>query len=434
MPPLGELLLAGNFSGPFTLHWRVNGLSMTMLLLTLVLMLVSALYAPRYFTDVVNASRRRQAGFWLLLALLAASLSLIWLAADLLLIYIGLEVMGLTAVGLMLLPGEAETRRAGLRYLLLSLLGSLAFLLGVALLLGFWGRLDLAGLAQSVEAGLPLSAAMALISAGLLLKAAVFPLHSWLTPVHAAAWVPVSALHAGLVVKASFFVLLQLWLLLLPDATSAAGLIGVLASAAIIWGAVMAWRAVQLKEVVAWSTVSQLGYLLLAFPLLIGTTSAVQELAWDGVWLQLAAHSLAKAAMFMAAGNLLMATGETQVRGLTGASRRFPLALLSFGLAAISLVGMPPSLGFIAKWQLLHAALLGAQWIWVVVLGIGTLLSAAYVFRVFRYSFVEEGPVGDYHPVPWVMDGAALALALAALLLGLMAEWPLALLRSGGGT
>ena len=195
----------------------------------------------------------------------------------------------------------------------------------------------------------------------------------------------------------------------------------------------MAWRAEQLKEVVAWSTVSQLGYLLLAFPLLIGTASAVQELAWEGVWLQLAAHSLAKAAMFMAAGNLLMATGETQVKGLTGASRRFPLALLSFGLAAISLIGMPPSLGFVAKWQLLHAALLGAQWVWVAVLGVGTLLSAAYVFRVFRYSFVEEGPVRDYRPVPWVMDGVALVLALAALLLGLMAQWPLMLVRSGGG-
>ncbi|NLC20465.1 MAG: NADH-ubiquinone oxidoreductase, partial [Halomonadaceae bacterium] len=240
MPPLGELLLAGDFSGPFMVHLRVNGLSMTMLLLTSVLLLASALYAPRYFNTVVAASRRRQAGFWLLLALLAASLSLIWLAADLLLIYIGLEVMGLAAVGLMLLPGKAETRRSGLRYLVLSLLGSLSFLLGVALLLGFWGRLDLAGLAQSVEPGLPLSMAMALISAGLLLKAAVFPLHAWLTPVHAAAWIPVSALHAGLVIKASFFVLLQLWLLLLPNATSAAGLIGALASAAVVWGAVMA--------------------------------------------------------------------------------------------------------------------------------------------------------------------------------------------------
>ena len=433
MPPLEELLLAGSSSGPFMLHWRVNGLSMAMLLLTAVLLLASALYAPRYFNEVVAASWRRKVGFWLLLGLLTASLSLIWLAADLLLIYIGLEVMGLTAVGLMLLPGQAEARRAGLRYLLLSLLGSLAFLLGVALLLNFWGRLDLAGLAQSVEPGLPLSMAMALISAGLLLKAAVFPLHAWLTPVHAAAWIPVSALHAGLVIKASFFVLLQLWLLLLPDAASAAGLMGALASAAVVWGAVMAWRAEQLKEVVAWSTVSQLGYLLLAFPLLIGTASAVQKLAWEGVWLQLAAHSLAKAAMFMAAGNLLMATGETQVKGLTGASRRFPLALLSFGLAAISLVGMPPSLGFVAKWQLLHAALLGAQWVWVAVLGVGTLLSAAYVFRVFRYSFVEEGPLRDYRPVPWVMDGVALVLALAALLLGLMAQWPLMLVRSGGG-
>lgn len=418
--------------GSLALYWRVNGLSMALLLLTQLLALASALYAARYLYDVVETSERRLACFWPLLGLLVTSLSLLWLAADLLLLYIGLEVMGLTAVALMLLPGKAETRRAGLRYLLLSLLGSLAFLLGVALLLGFWGRLDLAGLAQSVEAGLPLWAAVALLSAGLLLKAAAFPLHAWLTPVHAAAWVPVSALHAGLVIKASFFIALQLWLVLLPDAAVGARLIGVMAGAAVVWGGLMAWRAVQLKEIVAWSTVSQLGYLLLAFPLLIGTGSAVQALAWEGAWLQLAGHSLAKAAMFLATGNLLLATSESGLPGLIGASRRFPLALLSFGLAAIGLIGMPPSLGFIAKWQLLHAAISGEQWAWVAVLGIGTLLSAAYVFRVFRYSFVEEGPTRDYHPVPWSMDAIALLLALASLLLGLVAEWPLALLRGGG--
>ena len=402
-----------------------------MLLLTQLLTLASALYAPRYLNAVVDASARGQAGFWLLLGLLATSLCLIWLAADLLLLYVGLEMMGLTAVGLMLLPGKSDALTTGVRYLKLSLLGSLVFLLGAALLLGRWDSLELVRLAEAVEPGLPLYIALALITAGLLLKMAAFPLHAWLTPVHAAAWIPISALHASLVIKASFFIALQLWLVLLPDAASGAWLIGALASAAVIWGGLMAWRAVQLKEVVAWSTVSQLGYLLLAFPLLVGTDPTVQALAWDGAWLQLAGHSLAKAAMFLATGNLILATGESEVQGLAGASRRFPLALLSFGLAAIGLVGMPPSLGFIAKWQLLHAAILSGQWAWLIVLGIGTLLSAAYVFRVFRYSF-EEGPARDYQPVPWSMDAIALLLALASLLLGLVVEWPLTLLRAGG--
>ncbi|MFQ3789272.1 complex I subunit 5 family protein [Halomonas sp. A29] len=419
--------------GLLALHWRVNGLALTLLFLTHLIVLASALYAPTYLRDVVKATRRSQAWFWPLLGVLTSSLSLIWVAADLLLLYIGLELMGLTAVGLLLLPGKVDALVAGMRYLLLALVGSLAFLLGVSLLLGAWGRLDLAGLAQVAETGALLWIAMALLSAGLLLKAAAFPLHAWLAPVHASAWIPISALHAGLVIKASFFIALQLWLVLVPAASTAAALIGVMAGGAVIWGGVKAWRAVRLKDVVAWSTVSQLGYLLLAFPLLVGTDPAVAALAWEGTWLQLAAHALAKAAMFMAAGNLILATGESRVEGLAGASRRFPLALLSFGIASISLIGLPPSMGFTAKWLLLHAALTGNHWTWMAVLAIGTLLSAAYVFRVFRFSFAEDAPTLDYRPVPWGMDTIALLLALSALLLGLVAEWPLALLRGPGG-
>ncbi|RDB42856.1 NADH-ubiquinone oxidoreductase [Halomonas sp. DQ26W] len=420
--------------GSLTLHWRANGLTLLLLLLTQWLVLASAVYTPAYLRVAEQALGRGAVWLWPLMGLLATSLSLIWMAADLLTLYIGLELMGLTAVGLILLPGREEALAAGMRYLLLALIGSLAFLLGVALLLGSWERLDLAGLAVVVEPSPVLWVAMALLSAGLLLKAAAFPLHAWLVPVHGSAWTPVSALHAALVIKASFFIALQLWLVLAPQAAAAAWLVGGMGAAAVVWGGLLAWRADKLKDVVAWSTVSQLGYLLIGFPLLIGTSTAVASIAWAGVWLQLLAHSLAKAAMFLAVGNLMLATGESRVSGLAGASRRFPLSLLSFGIAAISLVGLPPSAGFTAKWLLLHASLAAGQWPWLVVLAVGTLLSAAYVFRVFRYSFVEDVEREDYRPVPLRMDLVALALALASLILGLTATWPLALLAIAGGT
>lgn len=419
--------------GSLALHWRINGLALVLLLLSHLLVFASALYAPAYLRQDPQHEPRGQAWFWPLLGLLTSSLSLIWLAVDLLSLYLGLELMGLSAVGLMLLTGRIDAMVAGLRYLLLALVGSLAFLLGVSLLLGAWGRLDLAGLSRAAEPGALLWVAMALLSAGLLLKAAAFPLHAWLAPVHDSAWIPVSALHAGLVIKASFFIALQLWLLLVPGAAVAAWGIGGMAAGAVVWGGLKAWRAAKLKDVLAWSTVSQLGYLLLAFPLLVGTESAVAALAWEGTWLQLAAHGLAKAAMFLATGNLILATGETRVEGLAGVSRRFPLSLLSFGMAGISLVGLPPSMGFTAKWLLLHAALTGGHWPWIAVLAIGTLLSAAYVFRVFHYSFIEDAPEYEFRPIPRSMDAIALLLALAALLLGLGAEWPLALLRGPGG-
>ena len=418
--------------GPVALHWRANGLTLLLLLLTQVVTLASAIYAPAYLREEIG-SGGGQAWLWPLQGVMSTSLSLIWLAGDLLTLYIGLEMMGLAAVGLMLLPGRAEALAAGMRYLLLALVGSLGFLLGVALLLGAWGRLDLAGLAAAVEPGIVLWIAVALLSAGLLLKAAVFPLHAWLAPVHASAWTPVSALHAALVVKGSFFIALQLWLVLVPQAQAAAWLLGAMGATAVAWGGLLAWRAAKLKDVVAWSTVSQLGYLLLGFALLIGTPTSVASLAWEGTWLQLVAHSLAKAGMFLATGNLIFSTGQSRVEGLAGASRRMPLALLSFGIASISLIGLPPSAGFTAKWLLLHASLEAGYWLWLAAFGLGTLLSAAYVFRVFRYSFVEDAEPLEFRRVPWSMDLIALALAMASLLLGLVAEWPLTLLRAAGG-
>jgi len=425
-PMAGRLTL-----GPLSLHWRLDGLAALLWLLTHLLLLASALYATSY-ARATALGRRAYAWLWPLLGGLALGLGLIWIAADLLLLYVGLELMGLCAVGMMLLPGSVEALSAGLRYLLFALVGSLTWLLGIALLLGAWGRLDLAGLSAVAQPEPVTQIAVALLASGLLLKAAIFPLHSWLIPVHGSAWTAVSAIHGALVVKASFFILLLLWRLLLPEAIAGAWTLGVLGSLAVLWGGVQAWRAAGLKQLVAWSTIGQLGYLMLAFPLLAGTSASVAAMAWQATWLQLAGHALAKAAMFMAAGNLLLSTGENRLEGLTGTSRRLPLSLMTFGLAAVTLIGLPPSAGFTAKWLWLQASLASGQWPWVLVLGLGTLLSAAYVFRVLHRSFVDDAPGPVFRRLPLQMELIGLVLALAAIGLGLAAEWPLSFLALAG--
>ncbi len=419
--------------GELTLTWYLDGLATLLLLLTQTVLMASAVFAAGY-CRVAELPSRPAAWLWPLLGGLSSGLTLIWVAADLLSLYVGLEAMGLCAVALMLLPGEAEALAAGMRYLLYTLVGSLAWLLGVSLLLSAWGRLDLAGLAAVVEPGAVITIAVALLSAGLLLKASIFPLHAWLAPVHGAAWTPVSAVHAALVIKASFVILLKLWVLLVPGQVAAAWFLGGLGGLAVLWGGILAWRAQGLKELVAFSTVGQLGYLMLAFPLLIGTSEAVAALAWRGTWLHLAGHALAKAAMFMAVGSLVLSTGRSQLAELAGTSRRLPLPLLTFGLAAVTLMGLPPSAGFTAKWLLLQAAMRGEQWLWIGVLVLGTMLTAAYLFRMFRHSFDEQAPHLTYRRLPLGMDMVALLLALAALALGLVADWPLGLLRPWGGS
>jgi formate hydrogenlyase subunit 3/multisubunit Na+/H+ antiporter MnhD subunit len=235
----------------------------------------------------------------------------------------------------------------------------------------------------------------------------------------------VSALLSALVVKASFYILLRLWLEIFPLDNAAPGqLLGLLGAGAVLWGGLQALRQTRLKLMIAYSTVAQLGYLFLAFPL--GTT-----IAWKGALYLLMSHALAKAAMFMAAGNIMRFGGHDRIADLDRVAQRLPLTLAAFTLAGISSMGLPPSGGFIGKWLLLDAALYSGQWWWALILILGGLLTAAYVFKVVGYAFTRAEVTRETRMVPARMEWTALLLATAAVLLGLFTPWPLALLDIG---
>ncbi|MBZ2188470.1 NADH-ubiquinone oxidoreductase [Alcanivorax sp. JB21] len=375
------------------------------------------------------------AAFWPLAWLLMATLNLIWLGADLLTLYIGVEALGLLAVAMIGLNNTPGAVDAALRYLFATLLGSLAYLVGAGLLFGHYGTLELATLAGQVSANGATAAGFGLMLAGLALKAAVFPLHGWLPAAHASALLPVSVLHAALVIKASVFVMLRHWLAFGPAFADTALplLVGALGAVAILWGSIMALQQTRLKLLIAWSTIAQTGYLLVGFPLLLQGDAALQQLVLQGILYQMVAHGLAKAALFMTAGHLVTATGSDRIDQLTGTGRHLPLTLLTLGLAGVSLMGMPPSAGFVAKWLLASGAIGSGQVIWLVVLLAGGLLSATYILRLLRQAF-REGPEQDVFQHPSRVEKmTAFLLALMTLLLGLMAIPLLSLITLPGG-
>jgi len=409
----------GGWGAPMGIDLYVDGLSVLMLMVTALVGLGISVYSSGYF------DRDKAIHFWPLWMFLWTALNALFLSADIFNLYVTLELLGLAAVALVALAGGADALTGAMRYLLVSLLGSLAYLLGVALLYHSYGSVDIAILAQRVEPSPAVWAAVGLMSAGLLLKTALFPLHFWLPPAHASAPVPVSALLSALVVKASFYILLRLWLEVFPPTNAALGqLLGLLGAAAVLWGGLQALRQTRLKMLIAYSTVAQLGYLFLAFPL--GTS-----IAWKGALYLLLSHAVAKAAMFMAAGNILRFGGHDRIADLDRVAQRLPLTLTAFGLAGVSSMGLPPSGGFIAKWLLLDAALRAEQWWWAIILILGGLLAAAYVFKVIGHAFTQAEVTHEAGAVPATMEWAALALALAAILLGLVALWPLALMEIG---
>lgn len=413
----------GGWGAPLGIDLLADGLAMTMLLLTQAVALPLAVYARAYFSEV------NQAHFWPLAGFLLAALNALFLSADLFNLYVTLELLSLAAVGLVALGGKPAQVAAALRYLLVSLTASGAYLMGVALIYGTYGTVSIATLAPLMGGEPPLAAWLAagLMLAGLLAKTALFPFHFWLPPAHGGAPAPVSALLSALVVKAAFYLVLRLALDVFPALTAfAAPALGALGAAAILWGSWRALRARHIKMLVAWSTVAQLGYLFLVFPLLAPDGLALQA----GVT-QAIAHGLAKAAMFAAVGVLMLATGRDTLDGLAGVAGRVPVTLFAFGLAGVTLMGLPPSAGFLAKWLLIDAALSQGQWGWVAVVIGGGLLAAAYVFRVLRQAFLLAPASARFHPVPPAMEWTAFLLAAASVLLGLRGVELLALLEAG---
>ena len=414
----------GGWAPPLGLALRADGASAALLLTAaLVLLGVALTGRASHATPPGLREAREPFAFWCLLLALGAALAAAFLGGDLFNLFVALEMLTFAALALACLEGKPSQFRSELRYLLFALLGSVLYLLGAGLLYGAYGTLDVGLLAGRTRADWPTLLAGALMTAGLAAKMALFPLHLWLPPAHAGAPPAASALLSGLVVKASFVLLLRLWFQVLPGeaAAAAAPVLAVLGAAAILVGSAVALRQARLKLLVAYSTVAQIGYLFLLFPLALGVDEAVAARAFTGGVLQAVSHAFAKAAMFLAAGAIAGALGHDRVAELGGAKRAAPLAVVAFALGGLSLMGIPPSGGFSAKWLLLTAALAGGQWWWALVILGGGLLTGGYVFRVVAGAFAPSPATGPL-PLPALAgpQRVAFALALVSVVLGLL--------------
>jgi formate hydrogenlyase subunit 3/multisubunit Na+/H+ antiporter MnhD subunit len=333
---------------------------------------------------------------------------------------------------LVCLDGRGETLRAALRYLLFALLGSMLYLLGVVLLYGVYGTLDIPLLAMRVRPEPVAWVAAALMTTGLLAKTALFPLHLWLPPAHAGAPAAASAVLSALVIKGSFFLVVRLWFDVMPGVVMlpSAQLLAALGAGAILFGSVVALRQARLKLLIAYSTLAQIGYLFLMFPLAFDTGSAELQRgdALSGGLLQAISHATAKAAMFMAAGLIYKALGHDRIAELRGIGRVLPLSVLAFALGGVALMGLPPSGAYLAKKLLLEAAAETGQWWWDLVLQAGGFFTASYVVLVLAHAlWPANHPLNLRASVPGLQEAAALALALCSMLLGLAAIGPVSL-------
>jgi len=421
--------IVGGWEPPLGILLRMDSLAAVFIGMTALVGGFISLYAWRYLRDQ-EASTRGFPLFWPLWLFLWAGLNGLFLSNDLFNLFVTIEVISICAVALAVLSGKSGALIAGLRYLLAAITGSMSYLFGVALIYGSTGTLDLELLGQVLEPGTTTTFALLVITLGLMIKMAGFPFHFWLPPAHSSALAPVSALLSALVVKGAFYVLLRLWMEVFGvSLTYAAGqLIGVAGAIAVIWGSWQAFMQKSLKLIVAHSSVAQLGYLLIIFPLLILPSGVTVDSAdwlsqtWTAGIYQVIAHAFAKASFFLSAGIIIMAVGHDRIESLRDLVGHMRITSLAIGLAGVSLIGLPPSGGFMGKWMLLKGIFLSGQWWWAPVVLAGSLLTAGYIFMLLRLAFAPAREKEPFRPVPKTLEVIALLLALSSFMIVLPAD------------
>jgi multicomponent Na+:H+ antiporter subunit D len=412
---------------------QVEPLGMLFALVASGLWIVNSVYSIGY----MRANREvHQTRFYVCFAIALAATMGIAFAGNLLTLFLFYEVLTLSTYPLVAHHGTPEAKRAGRIYLGILLATSIGPLL-VALVWTWWltGTLDFrAGgiLAGKADAGLT-GILLALYTFGIG-KAALMPLHRWL-PEAMVAPAPVSALlHAVAVVKAGVFSVVKVIVyvfgvdhLAALDGTHA---LAALACLTIVLASVFALRSDNLKRRLAYSTVSQLSYVVLAAALLLPVTMM-------GAALHIAAHALGKITLFFAAGAIYTASHKTEVSQLAGIGRRMPFTMTAFAIGALSMIGVPPTAGFVSKWYLLSGAISTQQLAAAAVIAVSTAFSAAYLMPiVYRAFFIAPAKEAQAHGEAPLLMVAALSIT-AALTVGLF-FWPSVPLRlarglAGGG-
>lgn len=407
----------GGWGAPIGIDLVADGASALFVALTAAVGLVVTLYATAYFRTV-DETKYGHGLYWTLWLFMWTSLNALFLTGDVFNVYVCLELVGISAVTLVTIGGGAEALRAGARYLFASMLAAMTYLLGVALLYAATGRLDMLDLRVTLAPDVTAATGLALMIAALVLKTALVPAHFWLPAAHGSAPSPVSAALSALVVKGSYFVILRLMLLVMPPGylPGADIVLGVLGAVAIVWGSVQALLQTRIKQLVAYSTVAQIGYLFIVFPL-ARAGGDVLALAVTGVLVHAVSHGLAKGGLFLAAGSLMTRFGHDRIADMSGAARSAPTLTFSIALTGLVMMGLPPTGGFGGKWLLVSSAITAGQWWWAAVLVSGGLLAAAYMFRLLIVLLSGEPAELQPSKGPIRTEWLPLALGAAAALL-----------------
>jgi proton-translocating NADH-quinone oxidoreductase chain N len=407
---------------------RVDGISLFMAGCVLLLGTLVVLFSGSYMAGEVGEEKY----YAMLLAMIGLMIGLVS-ASDLFNLWVWFEAMAISSYLLVAFYREqGVSLEAGMKYLVQSAIGSVMVLMGIALVLAQAGTLDMAALTEAVTGPdvnrLALLGAGALFIIGFGVKVALVPLHTWLPDAHSRAPSGISAMLSGVVIEIGLIAMLRALATLTGFTVSWGILLLGFGALNMLYGNLLALRQTIVKRLLAYSSLSNIGYILfgLGIALYLGATGA------QGAFFHVFNHMLMKGLAFLAVGALtygmLLLNGthrSLKIEDMAGAAQKYPLAALAFSIAVLGLGGLPPLAGFMSKWQIFVAGF-QTQNIWIIVLmifmALNSVLSLGYYAPLVNIMYRKEPSprVLAGKPTTWTISLPLIVLTLLVIVLGLL--------------
>lgn len=379
----------GGFAPPLGIEYRVDIANAFMLVLVALVGALVAIYAPRSLMAEIAPER---IGWYCAIYLVClAGLLGMTVTGDAFNAFVFMEISSLSMYTLIALGQDRRALFAAFQYLVIGTIGATFYVIGVGFLFVMTGTLnfnDMAGLLGEVENQRPVIAGLAFITLGLGLKFAMFPLHFWLPNAYAYAPTAATAFIASTATKVALYLLMRYWFSVLgvdfvAMMTPAAPLLMTVAVLAMILCSLSAIWQINVKRMLAFSSVAQVGYILLGIALMsqVGLTGAISHIF---------NHALIKCCLFLAIGCAFYATGATKVAELAGMGRAMPLTMGAFVIAGLGLIGVPGTAGFVSKWLLIQGAAEQGHWLLVAAIVVSSVLAVLYVGRVVEVAWFRD--------------------------------------------
>lgn len=345
---------------------------------------------------------------------------------DLFNVYVFLEISSLSAYTLVGLGRDRRAQRAAFSYLLMGTLGGLFFLIGVGMLYQMTGTLNMADLAerlQTVSSVRTMSVAFATLFIGLSIKLAVFPLHQWLPNAYSYSPAKISAFLAATATKVAFYIMLRVVYSIFGrelafETMNLDQVLLPLSVMAMFVGSIAAVYQQNIKRLLAYSSIAQIGYMTLGLSL-----NSVEGLA--GGIVHVFNHALMKGGLFLVVACFGLRLMSARIDDLRGVGRRMPYTTAAFVVLGLSLIGVPGTVGFVSKWYLIAGSLEAERYIVAFLTLLSSLLAVVYIWRIVELAYFRaprEGAPSNVREVPLTMLVPVWLLAAATIWFGLFTD------------